>query len=618
MKKTLINSLLFSVLFISFSLLHAQVNKIRIACVGNSITQGSGGVNTYPAQLGKLLGSHYDVRNFGVSGRTLLRKGDLPYWNEQAFKNAKEFDPHIVIIKLGTNDSKPQNWIYKNEFYKDYVDLVNEFRKNGRNPQIYVVKPFPAFKINWGINPDIIKNEVIPLTDSTRKATNTYLIDFNTPFLNRSDLFPDGIHPSNAGYLMMAQIADTTLRKGPSGIIRFFYSTKTILEKDESVKIYWETTPGTNVTLNGNKVNSTDSLSVAISKTTKYKLISSGIISDSAVINLEYVPSGRIKSFNSIPKVLEKNSGDPSLLQWTTSKGSTVTLNGSVVNQSGNITVTPKETTVYELKTTGEITESKKITIEVLDAEKINRSLNGNARSSSSISPFVIENIFDGNLDTYWKSGLEKAPWFLIDMNRTFEVYKIVLRWGNIYGKSYILQSIDDLGAVKEIAIENSGDGGIDEFNNLSAVGRYFGIYCTSKSLPDSGLVLNEFEVYSRIKITGISKEENKTLPTNFSLEQNYPNPFNPTTTISYSIPMIEALNARFPSVARPSADVQVTLKIYDILGKEVTVLVNENQRAGTYNYQFSIHNFQLPSGIYFYRLHAGNFSTVKKMIFLK
>jgi hypothetical protein len=93
-------------------------------------------------------------------------------------------------------------------------------------------------------------------------------------------------------------------------------------------------------------------------------------------------------------------------------------------------------------------------------------------------------------------------------------------------------------------------------------------------------------------------------IPTEFYLSQNYPNPFNPSTIINFKIP-----EASF-----------VTLKIYDILGREVTTLVHEEKPAGTYNVKFyaSSINGGLSSGIYFYRLTAGNFSNVKKMLLLK
>ncbi len=95
-------------------------------------------------------------------------------------------------------------------------------------------------------------------------------------------------------------------------------------------------------------------------------------------------------------------------------------------------------------------------------------------------------------------------------------------------------------------------------------------------------------------------KPEVSTKPVTYSLNQNYPNPFNPTTIISYSIP-----KAGF-----------VTLKIYNILGQEVTTLVNQTQSAGSYKFNFNASS--LSSGIYFYRLTSGNYTQIKKMILLK
>lgn len=98
--------------------------------------------------------------------------------------------------------------------------------------------------------------------------------------------------------------------------------------------------------------------------------------------------------------------------------------------------------------------------------------------------------------------------------------------------------------------------------------------------------------------VTAVDQEEG--LPTEFQLIQNYPNPFNPTTTISFSI-----FQAEF-----------VTLKVYDILGREVVNLINEFKDAG--NYKFNFDASKLSSGIYFYRLQAGNFVDMKKMILMK
>jgi hypothetical protein len=88
--------------------------------------------------------------------------------------------------------------------------------------------------------------------------------------------------------------------------------------------------------------------------------------------------------------------------------------------------------------------------------------------------------------------------------------------------------------------------------------------------------------------------------PKVFALEQNYPNPFNPTTVISYQLPVAG----------------NVSLKVYDVLGKEVMTLVNGRQEAGAYNLNFNASN--LSSGVYFYRLQSGNFVSTKKMMLVK
>ena len=119
---------LFVLLFIlSVSTLFSQGGPIRVACVGNSITYGGLGAQSYPQRLNSILGDEYDVRNFGISGTIILKDGDFPYWNESAFLDAKDYNPEILIILLGTNDSKPQNWIFGYQFYNDYMDMIAEF-----------------------------------------------------------------------------------------------------------------------------------------------------------------------------------------------------------------------------------------------------------------------------------------------------------------------------------------------------------------------------------------------------------------------------------------------------------------------------------------------------------
>ncbi len=107
--------------------------------------------------------------------------------------------------------------------------------------------------------------------------------------------------------------------------------------------------------------------------------------------------------------------------------------------------------------------------------------------------------------------------------------------------------------------------------------------------------------VYGDTNLTNIELMSSS-IPERFSLEQNYPNPFNPVTVIRYSL-----RENRF-----------VTLKVFDVRGNEIATLVNEKQNKGNYNYQFSTVNYQLSSGVYFYRLAAGDFIETKRMILLK
>jgi lysophospholipase L1-like esterase len=199
------------ILFIAsiLALQGALAQVVKIACVGNSITYGAGIANrdkmSYPAQLQAWLGSNYEVRNFGVSGATMLRQGDRPYWKEPDYVAALAFNPDIVIIKLGTNDTKPQNWKYSAEFEKDYTDMIMAFKALESKPRILLALPVPAFADHWGITDSIVKNGVIPVIKKVSKATKSQYIDLYTPLLEYKYAFPDDIHPNSIGASVMVE-----------------------------------------------------------------------------------------------------------------------------------------------------------------------------------------------------------------------------------------------------------------------------------------------------------------------------------------------------------------------------------------------------------------------------
>ena len=126
-----------------------------------------------------MLGDKWKVGNFGVSGRTLLKKGDHPYWTEKAYQNALAFKPDVVIIMLGTNDTKPQNWKHKDEFVADYTELVKSFLTLESKPRVYVCRPCPVPGTgNYGINEAGVK-EQIPLIDALAAKLNLGVIDMH-------------------------------------------------------------------------------------------------------------------------------------------------------------------------------------------------------------------------------------------------------------------------------------------------------------------------------------------------------------------------------------------------------------------------------------------------------
>ena len=185
-----------------------QPYKIRVACVGDSITFGYGlrdfVHDSYPAVLGRLLGKGYDVRNYGVSARTMMNKGDRPYTKEPAYSAAVEFKPDIVILMLGTNDSKTMNWQFKEDFCDDARTIVESFYRPGFKPQVFICLPPPSDRTDWTISEKVISEEIIPMLESVAGQTGAGVIDLYSPFTGSRHLLQDGVHPDKDGAAIMA------------------------------------------------------------------------------------------------------------------------------------------------------------------------------------------------------------------------------------------------------------------------------------------------------------------------------------------------------------------------------------------------------------------------------
>jgi alpha-L-fucosidase 2 len=194
---------------------------IRVACVGDSITYGHAiakrDQDSYPAQLQTLLGDGYRVGNFGVSGATLLSAGDLPWIGTGDCAAAEAFVPQVVVVMLGTNDTKPQNWARKAAFAGDLKALVARFAALPSHPTVLLCLPCPIFHDNFGITAAVLEEELLPLLRQAATDLGVAVVDVHGALAGRAECFlPDGIHPVETGMAIIA----STVRPAVSGLRR--------------------------------------------------------------------------------------------------------------------------------------------------------------------------------------------------------------------------------------------------------------------------------------------------------------------------------------------------------------------------------------------------------------
>ena len=185
---------------------------VRVACIGDSITDGHGidlrDVNGYPAQMQKMLGDKYNVRNFGLSARTLMNSGDLPYMNEEIWQDALAFNPDVVVIMLGTNDSKEYNRGHiKKEFEGDLKQMLKALKALPSQPKIYLCKPTPVAENGWTISESVITGEIVPILEKVvKKEKLEGIIDLHAALEGHPEmLLDDGVHPNAQGVRKMAE-----------------------------------------------------------------------------------------------------------------------------------------------------------------------------------------------------------------------------------------------------------------------------------------------------------------------------------------------------------------------------------------------------------------------------
>jgi lysophospholipase L1-like esterase len=201
----------------------AEDRPIRVACIGDSITNaastGAREKTAYPAQLQVMLGADYEVKNYGVGGATMLRKSERPYWTLKEYADAKAFAPDVVVIKLGTNDSKPKHWD-REAYDRDYRDMVDELEALPSQPKIILCRPVPAFSEAFGIRNSVILGEIIPIVDKIAADHHLPIVDAYNALIDYGRTFPDGIHPNEEGCKVLAGAVAEVVRAVAVGIQR--------------------------------------------------------------------------------------------------------------------------------------------------------------------------------------------------------------------------------------------------------------------------------------------------------------------------------------------------------------------------------------------------------------
>ena len=186
-----------------------QAGDICIACVGDSITYGSTvsnwPQNNYPKVLDDLLGDGYTVCNYGISGGCLLSTSDKPYRNTDVYPLSQSLDPHIVVLMLGTNDSKTENWTNAADFKEQMIALIEDYRALPSAPTICLCTPCKAYSDIYSIQESEI-SQIVPIIHEICAEYDLTLIDIRTLSENHPEWFAkDGVHPNNDGAAAIAR-----------------------------------------------------------------------------------------------------------------------------------------------------------------------------------------------------------------------------------------------------------------------------------------------------------------------------------------------------------------------------------------------------------------------------
>ncbi len=245
-------------LFLTLSVvLYAQQHRIKVACIGNSITYGYGlpdrVTQSYPVQLQKMLGESYQVENFGKSGATLLNKGHRPYMQQDEYHRAIDFAGDIVVIHLGINDTDPRDWPdYRDFFVKDYIALIDSFRVANPEARIMIARLTPIADRH----PRFLSGtrdwhgEIQLAIENVARYAGVQLIDFHKPLYPYPFMLTDAVHPDPEGAFVLAQTVYSAITGDYGGLkMPLLYTDNMVLQREVPLTIQGTANAGDQVTV---------------------------------------------------------------------------------------------------------------------------------------------------------------------------------------------------------------------------------------------------------------------------------------------------------------------------------------------------------------------------------
>lgn len=232
-------------------------DKIKVACVGNSITYGTGvadrEVNAYPVKLQGMLGDRYEVANFGKPGATLLNHGHRPYTRQQEYKDALAFAGDIVVIHLGINDTDPRNWPnYRDEFIGDYRALMQSFREVNPKVRFLLARMTPLSHRHYRFESGTRDwhAEIQTAIECIAKAEGVQLIDFHEPLYPYHYVLEDAVHPNAEGAAILAKTVYEGITGDFGGLqMSDMYSDNMVLQHGQLLDIHGKADAGEKVTV---------------------------------------------------------------------------------------------------------------------------------------------------------------------------------------------------------------------------------------------------------------------------------------------------------------------------------------------------------------------------------